>query len=363
MLGIDDALLGGIIGGAGSLLGGLFGASAQDRATEQQMRMMQQMKAELDAIPLPELKAAKLEEYKQTGLLTPQMEQVINAGPSALEDITVDPRLRNAQYKALDELSNISDAGYTVEEQAAMQKILDQVNAQEQGQRGALMQNMQSRGLSGSGIELANNLSNIQGGSDRAAEQGLNVAANAQARKMAALGQLANLGAGMEKTQWGEQSDVANAKDLINKFNIQNQIGTQQRNVASGNAAQQYNLGNAQQLSNANTDIRNTMAQQPNALAQQKYNNQIAKYGQQAGVNQGISNLYGQQGQNQASAALGIGRGIGTAANAIGSYYAEAPLRDAKVKYYNNAANQNYTNANKKNPYTFIDESMDFGGY
>ena len=58
-----------------------------------------------------------------TGEITPEMEQFIDIGPSAFEQIEADPRLRNAQMESLDYLGEIGQTGLTAGERAAMNEL------------------------------------------------------------------------------------------------------------------------------------------------------------------------------------------------------------------------------------------------
>jgi hypothetical protein len=129
-----------------------------------------------------------------------------------------------------------------------------------------------------------------------------------------ALGQTGGMASGIENQSFGEQAAKASANDQMNRFNTQNQVAMQQRNIGAQNQAQAGNLANAQQISNQNVQGTNQeqyaqlqrQMQQYNANLQhaEAYGAPLQAYGQ-AGANQ----AYG-QGQATSNAATGIAGGM-----------------------------------------------------
>jgi hypothetical protein len=330
-------------------LGGLasagIGAASAASARGDAQRLIEQTLKDYEAMGIPPIEAQKLalEEFKSAGILTPEMEQQISQGPSAMGDISLDPAYKQAQLSALDELSSIGEGGgMRLSDQSQMEDILGQVRQQERGSREAILANARARGVSGGGSELAAQLGAQQAGTSNAYRGGLDVAAQAQDRALQAIMQGGQLGGQMRSQEYGEQSDAARAADEISRFNVQNQIGSSQRNVDRGNVAQQQNLGEAQRLGDANVGLRNQQQQFNKGLLQDQFNNQLAM--NQAKGNARSNQASGIQAGGQATQQMlgGIGQGI----TQLGAQYAQGQQqnqqnqqmmdyleRDSKRKY------------------------------
>jgi len=130
---------------------------AADRATKDALN-------QYSNIQLPALEELKVqyEELKSAGLLTPELEQVFQQQASEMQNVSTDPRLKQAQLNALSSLEDIGQNGMTLQDKANLQKIQTQIGQQERGAREAIMQSQARRGTSGSGFELAAQLSNNQ---------------------------------------------------------------------------------------------------------------------------------------------------------------------------------------------------------
>lgn len=183
------------------------------------------------------------------------------AGPSAFNGISVDPRYRDEQMAQLAALKDLRDAGgFNMTDRANLAQIQGETDAQARGRRDALMQQYQARGMGGGGMELLAQLNANQAAQNQANMGGLNVAAQAQNRALAAGGQAADLAGNMQGSDWQQQAAAAQAADAISKFNAQNLTGTSQFNAGQGN-----NMG----LQNASNDLR---AQQGNQSTRQGVN-------------------------------------------------------------------------------------------
>lgn len=277
---------------AGAAIGGLAGGllGEDDNSQDYYEKIMR----EAQNIPLPELKQMRPELYAEVMRLNPELESAITLGPSAMEGISTDPALRQAQMSALQKLQGISDAGgrdaQFMSENARLQ---NDINANLAGNQGAIQQNLAARGLSGGMTEMVQRQMSAQQAANRQAQAGLDINAQAQQRALAALTQGANLGGAMEAQQFGQQSAIAQAKDLVNKFNTGNMQDVNSRNVGARNVAQASNVQNAQNVANLNTGARQQANEYNLNIPQQQYSNQLAKYGLTSNAAQGAA-------QNQA---------------------------------------------------------------
>ncbi len=229
---------------------------------------------------VPDIESMKLQlqQLVQQGELSPEEAQTYLQQKSDMNNISLDPRYKNAQLDALSSLQNIGENhGVTAADQAQLNDIQTQEDTHARGAREAIMQNAQARGIGGSGVELLNNLTNAQDSATRASTEGFNVAANAQQRALSAIQAAGSQAGQMQGNEFNQQAQIANANDSINRFNTQNQQSVQNSNVAAQNAAQEKNLANKQSIANSNVDTANKQQQYNTELNQQNFQNQFAK--------------------------------------------------------------------------------------
>lgn len=305
----------GAAAGAGlTIAGGLMGQSA---AREQ---MSAADKARADALALfsgikpPDIEQMKLqyEMPSYAGDYSAILDAALQKGPSAMEEVAVDPRLKAAQMAALSQVSEIaSQGGLNSGDLAAIELTRRQAQAQDQARQQAILQEMQQRGQAGSGAELIARLKSAQSAADRASVEGLETNKMAQARALQALAQQASLGSQIRGQEYGEQTDLARARDAIADFNIQNQQNVRTRNVGLQSEAAQRNLTERQRQLDMATQLRNQQQEKNKGLAQQQFSNQLALATGQAPIyNQAASNAMTAAGQ-QATMFSGIGSGLG----------------------------------------------------
>jgi hypothetical protein len=325
------------IGAGVGLIGGMMSENEASEREDAANRLRDEALAQYTNIDIPDIEKMKLymEEMKSAGQLSPEMEQALLLGPSAMENIQVDPRLRAEQMQSLEGLSQASRTGMTDADMASLELIRRNSAAESQAKQNQILQNMQQRGQGGSGAELIASLQNAQSSADRENAQSLQEAKQMQANKMAALQQLGSMSSNMRNQDVGEQSQIAHAKDVINQFNLQNQQNIGQRNVGSRNTAQQANLQNQQRIMDANTLLHNQQQQHNKGLSQQQFNNQLNLANARSNVMTGNANQAMQQAANIAGGWGQTMQGIGTAANVIGQ-----GIRNNQKPYQQESTNQ-----------------------
>jgi hypothetical protein len=190
---------GAALNAAGGAIGGA--AAGDDRA--RQRALIEAILKDYDNIDVPELQTVNAE----------------TLGPSAMEGVSTDPRLRGEQMAVLERLGRLSETGDDAVTKAAMNKILGDLARQESAGRNAITNNMRARGVSGSGAELAAQLSAHQGNADRAQTAGLEHGAQAQRRILDALSGRGQLAGSLRQQDFGENSAKAQARDAINRYN------------------------------------------------------------------------------------------------------------------------------------------------
>jgi predicted transcriptional regulator YdeE len=197
----------------------------------------------------------------QMEYVDPRLADVALQDDTNMYGINVDPRLKDAQMGALDALGGIVESGgMTLADQANMNRLQSQVAQADKGRRDAILQNMQMRGQSGSGLELLAQLQSGQAATTDASQASMDIAGMAQDRALQAIMQGGQLGGQIRGQDFGEQSDVARAQDAINAFNAGNRTQGNQFNANTFNRGQEFNVGNSLQTQQQN--IGNTMQNQ-----------------------------------------------------------------------------------------------------
>jgi hypothetical protein len=262
------ALGGGLGELAGTAAGEIFGQDDRRRAEAEFAKTLR----ELEALGIPSVEAQKI-----------ALEQM---GDSSLAGVKVDPRLKDAQSDALGAVQRVGrEGGLTAEDRAKMLAAQNMVAQQERSQRGAIVQNMQARGMGGSGAELAAQLANQQGSANRLNQAGTDMAAEAQKRALQAMVQGGQMAGQMRAQDYGEQSDLARARDEIARFNTQNR-----------NQSQIYN----------------------SQLQQQQFQNQMAKQGALADARSKMAARYDDKAKRRSQMGAGAGGALGVAGGVLG---------------------------------------------
>lgn len=292
---MSGAAAGGSVGGPwGAAIGGVAGfmMGKDDKSGEAYAQLMR----EVQGIPLPILKEYYPELYQQVVSLNPEIETAVELGPSKMEGVATDPALRQAQLNALSKLQGIGDAGgRDAQFLSDASRMENDINTNLQGQQGAIEQNLATRGLSGGGTELVSKSIAAQNASNRAAQMGMDLNAQAQQRALQAIMSGGQMGGQMQAQDFGQQAQKAQASDSINKFNAANRQQVMNNNVNTANNAQQWNAQSAQSTANQNTGLNNSSQLYNQGLAQQQYDNQLKKYGIVS--NTGIAQANNQQNQ------------------------------------------------------------------
>ncbi len=316
-----------VVAGVASLAGSAAANSEAKKARNAQKNAL----AQFAGVELPNIDDQKVfyDQMTSAGQMSPELEAALALDPSAMEGVSTDPRLKHAQMNALAQLGGIAETGMSPADQAAFELARRSAAQENQAMQGQIMQNMQARGQGGSGAELIMKLKGAQSSADAMQAAQLEQAKQQQAARMQALNQVGSLSSQIQNQDFNQASQVAQAKDMINKFNVQNQQNTNNQNVASKNAAQMANLQNQQQIMNSNTGIRNSQQDKNKSLIQQDYNNRIAKASGMAGQYNGIAQTNTQNAANTAAMYGQIGQGLGTA---VGGYFNRDKKDDSTQK-------------------------------
>jgi len=197
-------------------------------------------------IPDYQAQQRELDALLKANQLTPETYSSVDQGRSSLTDYRVDPRLKEAQMRALGGLEEVAnEGGLTAIDRARLNDIARQEAAQERGARQAILQNAQARGVGGSGLSYAAQLANQQGSAGRRADRGFDVAAAAQQRALEAMMGAGQLGGQIRGQGFDEAARVAQAQDKINRFNAANQTDARRYGATVRNVAQEGNINRA----------------------------------------------------------------------------------------------------------------------
>jgi len=152
-------------------------------------------------------------EYKPEALA--QVDEYLKQ-PMAIASVRAEteaPEAVAAQRNALRQLQQVSETGYTPEEEASLRRIQAETAATAASQRAATQEAFARRGISGGGAERVAAFQGAQAAANRAAQQGLDVAAAAQRRAFQAMQAQGNLGTSVRQQAYGEAERRAMAED------------------------------------------------------------------------------------------------------------------------------------------------------
>jgi len=263
-----------------------------------------------------------------------QLAQLQNSG---MENVNVDPRLKDAQFDALRQLENQGRDGFTARDQANRLKTKQSIGRENAGRMGAIQQNMAARGMSGSGMDLVAQMSASQAATDRDALEGLERSAQMEDRKNQAVMQRGQMSGQMRGQEFDEGARKAQAQDAINRFNTANKVGQQQQNNQGQNQANQQNWARTNQTGDRNVDAaqnhrRDTMgvgqgnAQVALNSANENYNRAQLRKQQRAAKRAGMGKMIG----GLAGAAAGS---FGGPAGAAAGYGAGSSLGEGMANF------------------------------
>lgn len=317
-----------LIAGGGALLGGIgsaiigSGQSAAQLAAAQAARqdsVNQWLKVN---VPDPAQQAIELKNFQVTGQLSPQLQTAFTQSQTGLKNLAVDPTSRAAEVQALTQMQNIAnEGGMDAQAKQAEAQALNTANANEQGQRGAIVQSFAQQGKGGAGAELAAELQASQGDANQAAASGLSSAASAQQRALQAMTASGQEAATLNNQDYSQAAAAAQAQDAINRFNTQNQQTVANNNVDLTNKAQAANLQNAQNISNQNTGVYNTQETHNKGLLQTQFGDQAQVASGIGNANAGVATQANTNATNTANQWGKIGSAISQGAGALGQAY------------------------------------------
>ena len=164
-------------------------------------------------------------------------------GPSEMHGITSDPRYREMELSALRDLENQSRDGFSATDRAAMARTEMEANRANRGRQGAIMQNMQARGMGGSGMDLVAQMSSAQDANDMEALRSLEREGQAQQLRQGATSRMGSMATGLQGRDFSQAAQKAQAADRVTAFNNQLANSANQANWNRGNDVSDKNIG------------------------------------------------------------------------------------------------------------------------
>lgn len=317
-----------IVSGVGSIGGGIAGGIAAGNEQQQAAAARQKAVQALEQIGIPSVEAQQLvlQNPEMIGQFAPEAVTAEQLGPSGMENVQVNPQLKEAQMSALRQLQEQGTNPLTDIEKASLNEARRQTAGDEQARQKLILQQMAERGAGGSGAELAARLASSQGSADRAAQESDRMKAMAQQRALDAIAQAGALGGQIRGQEFGEEAQKASAMDAIARFNAQNRQDVSSSNVAARNAAALREAEMRQQLEN----LRAT-----NANAQQQYNKQLlqTRFQNEMDKAKGVSNAYTGQADQHQKNAEGIAQSGSQIGNAVGQVGSQIVSQYTQPKY------------------------------
>lgn len=260
-----------------------------------------------------------LKEFEKVGMYTPELEQDLNdtVAESQMAKIKEDPALREAQTSALASMQQRGKVGLSAEDRAALNQVRSEVQRDSEAKRQQILQQMQSRGMGGSGAELMAQLQSAQGAADQASAASDTVMSQAQQRALQALSESGAMAGQVRGQDFGVESAKAQALDERNRFLAENSIARQTRNVGSMNQAQALNLSEQQRVNDANVEMANAEAARQAQEKGAQFDRKLAQAGGKSQAATNMAGYYGGQAQRTADQWAGVGNAVATG---VGGY-------------------------------------------
>lgn len=303
--------------GLGDMLGGLLGGSAGKDEMAESLGLSKEAVQQMKNLYVPTT------QEQEVSLISPELVGLLQAeqqGDSALAGVSVDPRMKNAQMKALEQMAGLSQQGLGAEDQQAFNQLRKQAGAEASAANAATLQNAAAQGTLDSGNVLMSQLMAGQQQANRLQESGAEQAAQASAARRQALGMYAQQGNSVAQQDYLQKAQAGSAKDAISKFNAQNRQDV--------NAS---NLANQQTIANTKAANQNQQTLYNKGLIQQKFGNELAKAGGVASQQNNLAGQYAAQGQAKAQGQANMTSGLINAGAQLGATAFAGPVGGAAV--------------------------------
>jgi hypothetical protein len=316
-----------IIGGA-AVLGGVMGymSAAENAKTEaERQELLNRAAQEFRNIKTPEERNAAYQYLQSVGKLTPELEKTIQIQDTAMGEISVDPRLKDAQLAALAQLSELGKTGLTEADKAEIAAGRQQYLSESANQQAQIQESMARRGAASSGMEQVARQQAAQDAANQMNIQNQRLQGEARQRALQAIMQGGQLAGGIRQQEFGEQSDVARAKDAFKTFNAQNAASVQARNIEAINRAAAADIANRQGIAASNVGIANTAEDINRGAAQRTFENEMSKIRGATGFARDQSAVLGDKAKARSAMWSGLAGAAGQGIKGYADYSASQP--------------------------------------
>ncbi len=294
---------------------------AGDKAQEA-LNRARQAYAGIKAPTKAELTLPELEKYVQSGILTPAEAKVILQQGNAYNDINLSPETGEAQQDALAKLKSVSDAGgLTPQMQAQLTEALDRVATETRGTNASILDQMAQRGIPTSLMAGAAQQEAAGTEARNANLAATNAAGTAEQNAINAMMNEGNLATTMHGQQYSEAADKAAAENAMRQWNAGSSNIAAENNANRTQAANAYNTGVGQDVSNQNVGLANQRTGYNAQIPQQIFNNAVTKAGGTSSADKASASLAQDIGKQQAGLYSGL---IGGAADLYGQTHMAA---------------------------------------
>lgn len=284
---------------------------------------MEKALAQLQGTYMPDaqdLTLPQLQQYALAAGMTPAQMQAFLQQNNALATENTPQTGTDAQIQALNQLSQVSNAGAegSPTQKAQVEQINQEAARNLAGHRGAIDQQAQARGVSPGMLQAALSSQRAGEGQQDAHMAALQAQGQNYQQALDAMARGGALGGQLQGQQNTQANTVAQAQNAMQQFNAANQQASSAQNAGFKQAANLTNTQNANQVGSANTGLANERTRYNAQIPQTIFNNQMQK-------NTGIANTQNQnanvaQNQGQQNAGL-FGGLLGTAGTVIGGMY------------------------------------------
>lgn len=303
----------------------IFTGGASGDAVEAQKKALEALSS-VQTPTAAELTLPELQQYAIAQNMTPAQMQAFLQQNNALANENTDQTGTSAQKAAIARLLEEGNAGLegSATDRAQQEQIQQDSARALAGQRGAIDQQAEARGVPLSLLQAALQQQNAGQGAQDAHMAALNAQSNNYQTALNSLANAGTAGANLQGQQNTQANTVAQAQNALQQFNAANQQAASAANAGYQQQANSQNTQNANQTSAANTGLANQRTQYNAQVPQQVFNNNMSKATGVANQNNSLANTYTGQGQQTAGLYSGlIGAGATLAAPQVAA--AKAP--------------------------------------
>ena len=175
-------------------------------------------------------------------------------GQTNLSGVTTDPKLLDAQMKALAALELQGESGLSAGDELALNQTSKRQASDARARQMTMEQNLARKGRAGGRLGVTMQMQAAQNSDQMAAEDAARRNAMAQDGRLQAKMGAGQMAGNMSAEEYRRKANQASAQDNIDQFNNQNSIRRQEYNNGIGNQGKRLNWEGHQNISNQNTD-------------------------------------------------------------------------------------------------------------